>query len=275
VAAAVRAQVNRYGRATTWVIGVLAALAAVEAMGIWVLTQRQPPPGVARTETPGVAPAANTAALAEPPQTNPTTGPSEPAAPRPNAATKPPASISVQPLAPTTPPIDARAAAKTAAISGPVTAPRSAPVTRTGKLTISSPVELQVFMDGQLLGSSAAPLTVSEGAHQFEFVNAALDFRLARGVDVKRGLENLVEVPFPTGRLNINATPWAEVLIDGRAAGETPLANVTLPVGVHEIVFRHPELGERRQTVVVKTGPVLRVTQTFQIPLDLIAGGKR
>ncbi|HEX5069282.1 MAG TPA: PEGA domain-containing protein [Vicinamibacterales bacterium] len=70
--------------------------------------------------------------------------------------------------------------------------------------------------------------------------------------------------PIPTGRISLNATPWAEVTIDGTVVGETPIANLSLPVGPHEIVFRHPEFGVRRQTVIVKPDAVVRVAQAFQ-----------
>jgi hypothetical protein len=33
--------------------------------------------------------------------------------------------------------------------------------------------------------------------------------------------------------LNVNARPWANVWLDGRAVGETPLANLRVPVGEH------------------------------------------
>ena len=54
--------------------------------------------------------------------------------------------------------------------------------------------------------------------------------------------------------------PWAEVLVDGRVLGETPLANLQLPIGVHQLVFRHPDLGERAQTVTVRLDGPNRVT---------------
>ena len=44
----------------------------------------------------------------------------------------------------------------------------------------------------------------------------------------------------------LNALPWAEVWIDGESIGETPIGKVSVPIGWHEIVFRHPELGEKR-----------------------------
>jgi serine/threonine-protein kinase len=54
-----------------------------------------------------------------------------------------------------------------------------------------------------------------------------------------------------TGTLSVNAQPWAEVWVDGQRIGETPIGNLSLPIGHHELVVRHPQLGERRQTVAV------------------------
>jgi hypothetical protein len=39
---------------------------------------------------------------------------------------------------------------------------------------------------------------------------------------------------------------------------------VLLPIGTHQITFRHPELGTRTQTVVVKVDGSSKVTQTFK-----------
>ena len=33
--------------------------------------------------------------------------------------------------------------------------------------------------------------------------------------------------------------------------GQTPIANIQISVGTHEMVFRHPQFGERKQTIVV------------------------
>jgi serine/threonine-protein kinase len=57
----------------------------------------------------------------------------------------------------------------------------------------------------------------------------------------------------------INAIPWAEVLVDGARVGETPIGNITVPIGLHEVLFRHPELGERRLSVTVTTREPLKV----------------
>ena len=68
----------------------------------------------------------------------------------------------------------------------------------------------------------------------------------------------------PMGRISINAQPWAQVLIDDTAVGETPLANIQVPIGDHQITFRHPQMGERRERVTVRADTPARVSTTFQ-----------
>ena len=65
------------------------------------------------------------------------------------------------------------------------------------------------------------------------------------------------------GQLSVNATPWAEVFLDGDRIGETPIANYTTSIGRHDIVFRHPQFGEQRKTVVVMAASPTRVFATF------------
>lgn len=52
------------------------------------------------------------------------------------------------------------------------------------------------------------------------------------------------------GRLNINAVPWAEVFIDGRRAGVTPLFGLELPPGIYTIQFVNEPLGVDRSRSV-------------------------
>jgi hypothetical protein len=130
-------------------------------------------------------------------------------------------------------------------------------------LTIASALDFLVSADGAPVGRKGAPIALAEGSHRLEFVNDAVGFRQTQTVKVSYGEMTVLRVPMPYGRMSVNATPWAEVTIDGKGVGETPIANYVLPVGAHEIVFRHPEMGERRQSVVVKVGEYVRVTQAF------------
>ena len=130
--------------------------------------------------------------------------------------------------------------------------PAGTPGNRFGGLKVISTIEVQVFENGKALGSTSAPIALTDGSHALDLVNETLGFRTRATVDVKPGQMTSLNLSVPNGRLSINAAPWASVWIDGAAAGDTPLANVAVPIGSHEIVFKHPQLGDQKQTAVVK-----------------------
>jgi hypothetical protein len=236
-----------------WMTAALAVLAGVEGVAIGVLIYTRPD---AHSAT--MSPASHVAAVqSQAPAVVPSPSPAPPAVTSPAAASPTPA--------PPKPEVTAPAAAAAAAVTPAVPAGP-----RFGGITVTSPIELQVFRDGTLLGTTGGPIAVSEGAQSLLFVNETLGFRTQQTVTVKFGQMTSVKIGVPNGHVSINAVPWADVTIDGNAAGETPIANFALPIGTHEIVFKHPQLGEKRQTVVVKAEGLLRVTQTFAP-----AGGQR
>jgi hypothetical protein len=66
-------------------------------------------------------------------------------------------------------------------------------------------------------------------------------------------------VPTPSA----NARPWADVFVDGTSVGQTPISNLAVPIGTHQVLFRHPQLGERRESVVVNVKGPNRVAADF------------
>jgi hypothetical protein len=138
---------------------------------------------------------------------------------------------------------------------------------RTGGFRLSSPIELHVLDGERVLGSSEdGPIVATAGRHEFEFVNSAIGYRVRRVVNIRAGQIASVSITPPNGIVNINAVPWAAVWIDGNAVGETPVGNLSVAPGEHEIVFRHPQLGERRERTVVRTDGPTRVTANLQRP---------
>jgi hypothetical protein len=130
-----------------------------------------------------------------------------------------------------------------------------------GSIQISSPIDLQIFEQGRLLGSvPGARLDLSPGRHDIELVNAALGYRQGQPVDIAAGqLVSIYLAPLD-GWVNVDAAPWADVTIDGKPAGRTPLVSMPLAPGEHEFAFRHPQLGEDRFKAVIKSDAITRVT---------------
>ena len=152
---------------------------------------------------------------------------------------------------------------------GTALSPRPASVAPTpqpfGGVRLSSPIDLEVFEGDNRLGSSATGIvSASAGRHELDLVNSLLGFRSRQVVDIKGGQVIPLTITPPNGRININAVPWAEVLIDGKSVGETPIGNLSIPLGEHEIILRHPQLGEIRRTALVRSDVITRVTANLE-----------
>jgi hypothetical protein len=128
-----------------------------------------------------------------------------------------------------------------------------------GWIVVVSPFPVEVIERGETIATSGPKVMLAAGRHSVVLRNGTLGYEQPRTIDVAPGTVVSVKVTAPTTRLNVNAKPWADVLIDGAAAGQTPLANVEIAIGSHEITFRHPELGERTERVAITAAEMNRV----------------
>jgi serine/threonine-protein kinase len=71
------------------------------------------------------------------------------------------------------------------------------------------------------------------------------------------------------GRLQVVCRPGAEVSVDGKRVGETPLDLLTLAAGPHLVRFRHPAYGPVERKVFIRPG------QTERVVVDLPSEGAR
>ena len=89
--------------------------------------------------------------------------------------------------------------------------------------------------------------------------------RPARRPEVRKHLD--APEPAPSGgaaTLTLNAKPWAEVVLDGKVLGTTPMDAVPVAPGRHEVVFRRTDLGlSSTQGITVKTGDTKVVKAVF------------
>jgi len=138
-------------------------------------------------------------------------------------------------------------------------ASEAAPVS--GWISVQSPIELQVYEGDRLLGTSRSDrIMVSAGRHEINIVNEPLGYRASRVLQVTAGKIVPFAVELPKGTIALNAVPWAEVWIDGVKVGDTPIGNLSVAIGNHDVVFRHPELGEQRHTATVTLATAARLS---------------
>jgi PEGA domain len=69
--------------------------------------------------------------------------------------------------------------------------------------------------------------------------------------------------PSPTreadGWLLVLARPYADVSVDDKPAGQTPLARMALRPGPHSVVLSHPQYQDYRRRVTIRPGEVFRL----------------
>jgi hypothetical protein len=139
----------------------------------------------------------------------------------------------------------------------PVAAPAPQPH---GWIAASAPIELQILEQGRPIGATGTPIALPAGSHALEFAADELRFRVRREVSVTAGETTELNIDLPSAPLSINAEPWAHVWVGGESVGATPIGNISRPIGLHEVVFRHPTLGERRTQVLVSLQTPTRVS---------------
>jgi hypothetical protein len=138
-----------------------------------------------------------------------------------------------------------------AATTGPVS----------GWVSVKAPFALEIREQGRLLGTTDADrVMMAAGRHELDFVSESMGYRATRVVQVGPGKVASIAIDLPQGMVNLNAAPWAEVWIDGRRVGETPIGNLSVSIGPHEVVFKHPQLGEKRHAISVTLGAPVRLS---------------
>jgi serine/threonine protein kinase len=153
----------------------------------------------------------------------------------------------------------------TASLVAPVTAAvvNGGPVS--GWLVVKSPFQLEIREEGRLIGTSDTDrLMLASGRHDVQLVSEAMGYRVTRVVNIMPGKVETLKVDLPNGTVSINATPWAEVWVDGQRVGETPIGNLSIPIGPHEVVFKHPQFGEKRHAISVTMQGTNRVVMDMK-----------
>jgi hypothetical protein len=153
----------------------------------------------------------------------------------------------------------------TASLVAPVAATTANGGPISGWLVVRAPFSLEIREEGRLLGTSDTDrLMLASGRHDLQLVSDAMGYRSARSITVMPGKVEIIKVDLPNGNVSINATPWAEVFVDGQRVGETPIGNLSIPIGPHEVVFRHPQFGEKRHAISVTMQGTTRVVMDMK-----------
>ena len=130
-----------------------------------------------------------------------------------------------------------------------------------GWLSVQSPFDVEIVEGADVIGSSTTSrVMLAAGRNEVVLANRSVGYQETKKIEVAAGRTTTLRVDPPQVTVSVNARPWAEILVDGASVGQTPIANLLVPVGSHDVVFRNPQHGDRRQTVVVTANGPNRIT---------------
>ncbi len=116
-----------------------------------------------------------------------------------------------------------------------------------------------IYIDDKKVGMfPIRPQTLLVGKHRIKIVHS--DFKTIEEIfDVNEGdnrLSYVLESNF--GMIKVNSQPWAEVFIDGKSYGTTPIAKpISITVGSHSLVLKNPNCEDYVEQITVAPGQVL------------------
>lgn len=132
-------------------------------------------------------------------------------------------------------------------------------------ISVAAPYDLDVFENGRRLGTTgSAAVIVSPGRHHLEFVNLPLGVKLEQAVDTRPGQMADVRLDLPMGLMNLTCDEPAEVFVDGRSVGTTPLSGLAVPLGSHDVTFENPRFGRLEYRLTATLAAPVRLAASFR-----------
>lgn len=130
------------------------------------------------------------------------------------------------------------------------------PASAKGTLELaSSPTGLDIYAGRRRLGRTPASLRLKVGRHRLRLRSTRLGIDRALTVRIAANRSLRQSVRIGKGRLRVNGVPWANVYVDGRQVGVTPMRALNLYAGKHLVELRHPpSRGHLRRWIKVTEG---------------------
>lgn len=115
--------------------------------------------------------------------------------------------------------------------------------TEPGILLIGNKNWSYVFLDGDSLGQTPIyPMRISPGWHKMSFIRPKLQISISCSIEVKSGQEIQVDLTNYIAFLNVSTgEKGAELWIDGKYKGQTPIENVMVELGERKIELKNKD----------------------------------
>lgn len=133
----------------------------------------------------------------------------------------------------------------------------------------TDPEGAKVYINGNYAGESPVEISAFNEVEKYNVLikkDGYKDWKRTVSMGNDRILSLQIKLEPSFGHLSINAIPWAEVIIDGKGYGETPLINLKLQTGTHKILLVNKNLNVQREMEIKidEDGHVKKVVDLFE-----------
>jgi serine/threonine-protein kinase len=112
-------------------------------------------------------------------------------------------------------------------------------------LSVQTTPPTRVYHGGEFWGETPLLKSLEAGQVTLRLRNPELGIDFPLPLTLERGGRVEVTKTFRQAKLKVRVEPWAEVVLDGRSLGETPLPAQSVYEGEHLLVLSNPRLGKR------------------------------
>src|SRR5206468_4212922 len=106
-----------------------------------------------------------------------------------------------------------------------------------GRLAVFAKIPLNIVVGGRLRGTTEdGQLMLTPGTYEVELVSDRFNYRETKNFTIEPGRIASYTVTLPTGVLHVSSPDGTDVSIDGKSAGRTPLGDLPVSIGTHEVV---------------------------------------
>ncbi len=131
-----------------------------------------------------------------------------------------------------------------------------------GEFFLKTSVTVKVYIDNKFYGYTPLEgIILLAGFHDLRLVNEEYSIDDKRQIYIENGIPLEQELALGHfGSISINAVPWADVYVDEKYVGQTPIANLRLVAGTHEIKFINPKYPIKRRSVEIIEGSNISIS---------------
>ena len=129
---------------------------------------------------------------------------------------------------------------------------------RNGRVEISSPAPAEVYFKSKLLGRAPGVFELPVGHQTLHVVCKDLGLERDMKATINPDRTTQIRIALSKASVDVRASPWAEVKLDGKPMGTTPFPPLDVSAGHHVLELSNPETGK-----------------TSKIPFDVASGERK